>query len=110
MIEIRKPFTHTAFIFKREGKRPNQGRWLECGVARVETDGKINCYLDRLPVGGFSGRVHMVKMGDDAPTAEPQRPHGDDDDSGEDHVVVATCNHPRLGSQSSAGRAHADCN
>jgi hypothetical protein len=74
----RPAFTHTAFIFKREGKKPNQGRWLECGAARVETDGKINCYLDRLPVGGFSGRVHMVKWGEAPPTPEPERPGADD--------------------------------
>jgi hypothetical protein len=86
MLETRKPFTHTAYIFKREGKKPSQGRWLECGVARVEIDGKINCYLDRLPVGGFSGKIHMVKIGDHAPLAEPLRPHGGDDDSDGDHA------------------------
>jgi hypothetical protein len=88
MTETRNPFTHTAFIFKREGKRPDQGRWLECGVARLETDGKVNCYLDRLPVGGFSGKIHMVKIGDTPQIAElkPQRPAGAEDDATEDHA------------------------
>ena len=84
MTEISKPrFSHTAFIFKREGKRPNQGRWLECGVGRLEDDGNINLYLDRLPVGGFSGRVHMTKIGT-TPVPEPQRPdHNDDPETDE---------------------------
>lgn len=75
-METSKPFTHTAFIFKRDGKRPNQGRWLECGVARGEADGVINVYLDRLPVGGFSGQVHLARRGTvpEPPEAEPQRP------------------------------------
>jgi hypothetical protein len=85
MIEIRKPFTHTCFIFKREGKRPNQGRWLECGVGRTEADGKINVYIDRLPVGGFSGKIHMVKIGGQPPVVEPERPaRRDDDHAGDD--------------------------
>jgi hypothetical protein len=86
MTEIPTPrFTHTAFIFKREGKKPTQGRWLECGVGRAEPDGNINVYLDRLPVGGFSGKVHMVKIGEEpfAPEPAPQRP-ADEDDAAED--------------------------
>jgi hypothetical protein len=83
----RSPLTHTAFIFKREGKRPNQGRWLECGMGRIEQDGKVNVYLDRLPVGGFSGRVHLVKVGEKPPAPEPEqpaRPFGDHGDGEEE--------------------------
>lgn len=81
-----KPFSHTAFIFKREGKRPNQGRWLECGVARAEDDGTINLYLDRLPVGGFSGKVHLARSGDIPanPEAQPLRPGEAEADAGDD--------------------------
>jgi hypothetical protein len=86
-MENPRPFTHTAFIFKREGKRPNQGRWLECGVARDEKDGTVNVYLDRLPVGGFSGRVHLAKRGTTPglPEPAPQRPgqaEGDEEAEG----------------------------
>ena len=88
MPENPRPFTHTALIFKREGKRPNQGRWLECGVARAEDDGTVNVYLDRLPVGGFSGKVHLALRDADSamPEPRPQRPGqaGDDEDDGED--------------------------
>jgi hypothetical protein len=80
--DSRPPFTHTAFIWKREGKRPHQGRWLECGVGRLEADGNIFCYLDRLPTGGFTGRVHMVKRGQEPAPPEPERPgdaESDDD-------------------------------
>jgi len=83
---LKPPLTHTAFIFKREGKKPTQGRWLECGMGRIERDGKVNVYLDRLPVGGFSGRVHLVKTGDKPPASEPERParHADNHDGGDD--------------------------
>jgi hypothetical protein len=43
------PPTHTAFAFKREGRR--FGRWLEIGVARAEAGGSIRVFLDRLPIG-----------------------------------------------------------
>jgi hypothetical protein len=86
-MENTRPFTHTAFIFKREGKRPHQGRWLECGVARDEKDGTVNVYLDRLPVGGFTGRVHLAKRGTTPglPEPGPQRPdqvEGDEEPEG----------------------------
>ena len=68
------------------GKRPNQGRWLECGVARAEGDGTINLYLDRLPVGGFSGKVHLARLGDipAIPEPKPQRPGQAEGDADED--------------------------
>ena len=84
----RPPLTHTAFIFKREGRRPAQGRWLECGMGRIEQDGKINVYLDRLPVGGFSGRVHLVRTGEQPPAPEPERParHDGDHEGGDEEL------------------------
>jgi len=80
----RHPLTHTAFIFKREGKRPTQGRWLECGAGRIEADGRINVYLDRLPVGGFHGRVHLAKTGELPPAPEPERPRAASDHDGDE--------------------------
>jgi hypothetical protein len=47
--------THTAFAFKREGRK--FGRWLEIGTARAEGAGLIRVFLDRLPIGGFTGGV-----------------------------------------------------
>jgi hypothetical protein len=70
-----KPFTHTAFALKREGRRPRQGRWVEIGSARRATDGGIAVYLDRLPIG-FSGYVFLSPLGVTPPSPEPelQRP------------------------------------
>jgi hypothetical protein len=72
--------THTAFAFKREGRR--FGRWLEIGVARAEDDGMIRVFLDRLPIGGFSGGVMLSPIGVVPPLPEPppRRPGDVDDD------------------------------
>jgi hypothetical protein len=35
--------THTAFAFKREGRK--FGRWLEIGVGRAEEEGQIRVFL-----------------------------------------------------------------
>ncbi len=70
------PFTHTAYAMKREGR--TVFRWLEIGVARIEDDGRGHhqIYLDRLPVGGFNGRVYLSPIGSKPPDpkSEPQRP------------------------------------
>ena len=74
------PFTHTAWILKtdiiRKGRR--LGRWIDEGVARVETDGSVNVYLHSLPLGGFNGRIHLAKIGTRPPDtmsmSAPQRP------------------------------------
>jgi hypothetical protein len=72
--------THAAFAFKREGRR--FGRWLEIGVARAERDGMIRVFLDRLPIGGFSGGVLLSPIGTVPPLPEPppRRPGDVDDD------------------------------
>ena len=64
--------THTAFAFKREGRK--SGRWLEVGTARAETAGIVRVFLDRLPIGGFTGGVLLSPIGGDPPLPEPQRP------------------------------------
>jgi hypothetical protein len=47
--------THIAYCGKREGPVL---RWLEVGVATTHRDGLgFDVVLDRLPVGGFSGRI-----------------------------------------------------
>jgi hypothetical protein len=67
----------------RKGRRV--GRWIDEGVARVEPDGSVNVYLHSLPIGGFSGHIHLTKIGTSPPDvmpAKPQRPGetGDPDD------------------------------
>ena len=83
MTENSKPHTHTAFILKREGKRQKFGRWLECGVGRLDKDGTISVFLDRTPVGGFSGHIVLPPVGKKPPPPkpEPHRPGADDDDT-----------------------------
>ena len=68
------PPTHTAFAFKRQGR--NFGRWLEIGVARAEAGGSIRVFLDRLPIGGFSGGVMLSPIGTvpAVPEPPPRRP------------------------------------
>jgi hypothetical protein len=73
--------THTAYALKREGKR--FGRWLEIGVARQDKDGSMRVLLDRLPVGGFTGHVHLSPLGVEPPPPprpDPQRPAADEDE------------------------------
>lgn len=53
--------THTAYAAKREGQR---FRWLEIGVAAMHKDGDgCDLYVDRLPVGGFNGRILVRRTG-----------------------------------------------
>jgi hypothetical protein len=75
------PTTHTAFVLKRETR--TRFRYLEIGEAEVQLDGKNgshHLYLDRLPVGGFSGHIllhpHGARPPD--PIPEPERPGEDE--------------------------------
>jgi hypothetical protein len=56
--------THTAYVLKRETR--TSGRWLEIGVANIDSDGKNGVhriYIYRLPVGGFGGNVLLQPIG-----------------------------------------------
>lgn len=64
--------THAAYAFKREGRK--FGRWLEIGTARAEEGGLIRVFLDRLPIGGFTGAVLLSPVGQVLPEPVPQRP------------------------------------
>jgi len=68
----KKPFTHTAFARKREGR--TAFRWLEVGVARVEShgSGSHHVYVDRLPIGGFTGHLFLSPIGVKPPEFETQ--------------------------------------
>jgi hypothetical protein len=58
------------------------GRWLEIGVARAEDDGTIRLFLDRLPLGGFTGGVLLSPRGTTPalPEPPPRRPGDVEDD------------------------------
>lgn len=54
----KRPPTHIAYALKRESRQ--SWRWLEIGEATRDADGKgFEVNLDRLPTGGFSGRVYL---------------------------------------------------
>lgn len=74
--------THSAFAFRREGRK--FGRWLEVGTGRADKDGLIRVYLDRTPINGFSGFVLLTPIGTRPPPPEPERPGQSDGDEAED--------------------------
>ena len=80
--------THTAFAFKREGRRFNSGRWVEVGTGRIDERGIAVLYLDRLPIGGFSGAIQLAPYGETPlpPQSKPLRPGegGEAEDDTED--------------------------
>jgi hypothetical protein len=74
------PATHIAYALKRETRTTS--RWLEIGVANIESDGKNGAhhlYVDRLPVGGFDGKIviHPIGSTPPAPQPVPERPGED---------------------------------
>jgi hypothetical protein len=58
------------------GKREGQViRWLEVGIASLHKDGLgFDVILDRLPVGGFNGRILVRELGAHPPEPEPAPP------------------------------------
>ena len=82
-----KPPTHTAFALRRESpteplkrERRVKGYWIEIGTARIETAGEVHhVFLDRMPIGGFTGHVYLSPLGVKPPDPEsqPERPIGD---------------------------------
>lgn len=76
---VDKPPSHSAFALRRESRL--RSRWIEIGHARIEKAGDIHhVFLDRLPVGGFTGHVYLSPIGvkPPDPQAEPERPVTDD--------------------------------
>lgn len=65
--------THTAYAYRREGRK--SGRWLEIGVARAEAgeNGIVRVFLDRLPIGGFSGGVMLTPCRPRRRSGRPRR-------------------------------------
>lgn len=79
MADSGSEFTHVAYAYRRTGRKG--GRLLECGLGRIDTDGKAHVYLDRTPLNGFTGYVQLVVRGitPELPEEQPQRPgdHGE---------------------------------
>lgn len=71
-----KPRTHYAYVERREGREVS--RLIEIGTARIEKDGAggHDVYLDRLPIGGFSGHIHLLPIGvkPSDPQSQAKRP------------------------------------
>jgi hypothetical protein len=78
----------TAWAFKVEGRKRNVpwGKWVEIGEA---SGAPCSARLDRLPIGGFNGRVEFRPKGEGPPISapKPMRPgeenDGPDDESDE---------------------------
>lgn len=76
----KKAPTHTAYTLKRETRTVS--RYIEVGAARIDKHGEIHyVYLDRLPVGGFTGKICLapVNVKPPVPPEDPQRPGEDED-------------------------------
>jgi hypothetical protein len=82
MTDTKNTDTHTAYAFKRLGRK--HGKLLECGTGRIDHDRNIaHVFLDRQPWGGGTGYVVLSPIGVKLPPtqAEPQRPGDDGDDT-----------------------------
>jgi hypothetical protein len=67
--------SRVAYTRQRAGRRRDKlGPWLEIGKGRIDDDGTVRVYLDRLPVGGFSGLVVLALPGELPPEPLPLRP------------------------------------
>lgn len=72
---LEKTPTHAAYALRKESRQ--QSRYIEIGHARIENDGNIHhIFLDRLPIGGFTGHVFLSPLGVRLPDPEqqPERP------------------------------------
>jgi hypothetical protein len=80
MTDAKKPNTHTAYAFRRQGKK--YGRLLEVGCGRIDHDRNIvHVFMDRQPIGGYTGYVMLTPHGvkPEPPTPQPERPGEDGD-------------------------------
>lgn len=67
--------TLTAWAYKRISRgRSASGYWLEIGKAGPGEEGEIKVYLDRTPLGGWTGAVRLRPAGAGPPQLPPQRP------------------------------------
>ena len=83
MTDTGKEPTHTAYAFRREGKK--FGRLLECGTGRIDqTRNLVHVFMNRMPLGNWSGYVVLSPIGEPAPTPHPQRPGAADEEDSEE--------------------------
>jgi hypothetical protein len=74
-----KPRTHTAWAIQQQRvRRLVFTRALEVGEGRIDADG-AHLFLDRLPLGGFSGYVKLLPKGVE-PNPPPSPSRSDDAD------------------------------
>ena len=80
--------THVAYCFRREGRK--SGRLIEIGSGRLDEKNRnhVHIFLDRLPLGAFTGYVYLTPKGEAPPVFEPkpQRPGQKDIDDEESDV------------------------
>jgi len=73
------PPTHSAYALRKESR--HRSRYIEIGHARVEStpNGIQHVFLDRLPLGGFTGHIFLSPIGVKLPEPEPhpERPVDD---------------------------------
>jgi hypothetical protein len=63
--------THAAYALRKESRQ--RSRYIEIGHARIENTTNIHhIFLDRLPLGGFSGHIFLSPIGDKPADPEPQ--------------------------------------
>lgn len=78
MTSTKKPRTHIASTTQRIGKR--FVRELEIGDGYIDEHGTAHAFLDRLPIGGFTGYVRLTLKGKPLPEPTPYRPGEDEEE------------------------------
>jgi hypothetical protein len=79
MKDVPKSHTHTAYAFQRTGKK--HGRLLEVGSGRIDRDRDIaHVFMDRQPLGGYTGYVVLSPHGVKPSPSQMQPPHTSDGD------------------------------
>lgn len=66
--------THNALVKRFLDRSRKHFVWLEIGTGRLNKDRTFDSNLDRMPIGGFSGHVHFIPIGQKPPESEPERP------------------------------------
>lgn len=89
MADNNNKMTHIAWAYKRISRgRSALGYWLEIGKSGPGDDGETKVYLDRTPLGGWTGALRLRPIGSGPPKPpepKPQQPasvfqNGDDDE------------------------------
>jgi len=75
--------THTAYAYQRLGKK--SGTLLEVGTGRIDHDRNVvHVFMNRQPIGGYTGYVVLSPVGMKPPPAQLQPQHPDDHDGDEE--------------------------